>query len=73
MATHAAAMKLERRGLLPEVAAYPDDRQQPDALTESEIINAVEDRLVYREWSENYGGYDQSRIPRLVPSRAGHG
>lgn len=48
--TFEAAERLERLGVRPWVARYPDDRQQPDDLTTSETEQAIVEALSFIKW-----------------------
>ena len=48
--TFFGARKLEQKGLVPMIARYPDDRQQPDNLNPEEVSTAIRDALSFREW-----------------------
>lgn len=48
--TFFGARKLEQKGLIPMIARYPDDRQQPDNLNTEEVSTAIRDALSFREW-----------------------
>lgn len=53
--TYYAARKVERKGVIPIMAHYPDDRGQPDDLTPDEVQLAVEEARTHREWREENG------------------
>lgn len=48
--TYAAAALLEERGVAVLIARYPDDREQPDDLTEDEVLEAIENAVTFIEW-----------------------
>ncbi len=50
--TYYAAMRLERKGLIPLIARYPDQRQQPDDLEPEEITEAFQNARSFREWRQ---------------------
>lgn len=59
--TFFGARKLEQKGLIPLIARYPDDRQQPDGLTSEETKTAIESALSFREWrGENSNVCDEA-------------
>jgi DNA primase len=48
--TYYAAARVEKKGLIPTVAKYPDDRQQPDHLDPDEVTEALSGATTFREW-----------------------
>lgn len=50
--TYYGARKLERKGIVPLIARYPDTRQQPDNLDPDEIKQAIASPLSFREWRQ---------------------
>lgn len=46
------------------VGSYPDERQQPDDLTENEVIDVLQEPLTFMEWSEMRGNIRIPRAPR---------
>jgi DNA primase len=52
--TKKAGNLLIRKGVEVNVACYPDDREQPDGLSDSEVIVAVDEQISFREWLSIY-------------------
>lgn len=59
--TYYSARKLERKGLIPRMAYYPDARGQPDDLERDEVKLAIEEARSHREWrQENQNVCDEA-------------
>lgn len=73
LGTHAAARRLQEKGLIVDVARYPDDRGQPDDLTKkSEVISAIKNRQPYNEWTtEHVDDPKAQQLSSLFASKPG--
>jgi DNA primase len=52
--TRKAIKTLFKSGVEPRIARYPDEREQPDALIDLEIQEALQETLTAREWSSRH-------------------
>lgn len=52
--TRKAGLAALKKGIIPEVARYPDEREQPDDLTKRELIFAIKNRQPLHEWMKEH-------------------
>lgn len=54
--TFFGAEKLLRKGIHVRIARYPDEREQPDDLSEEEVHTAIRNRQSFEEWKADHDG-----------------